>query len=278
MRAFARAGALGVLLAVASAYAGCHLDLANKNACVTDTDCTDGRVCVQAVCTSVEGGRISDDAATSSYDGGPPANPEGGCDFSSPAPFPSTPVLDTFASGSALSNWTGAGIGSYFVADGGLVDPVGNTLLWGTPFGPDQEAFVTIDSYDPMVYQMSLLLDAQDPTSPDVNAISVSYLGITSDIRVVVREHGHSTSLEPNGGLGYLYPGTEIGARVRQGCIEVFINRQLVGTADATNVGYVGLGGSIGVFSQIQQNPDGGGQPSVWSTFGGGDLSGGGDQ
>jgi hypothetical protein len=259
-------------IAIASTT-GCHLDLSSKTSCATDADCVDGNSCIDFVCIRSDGSVSPGDASTAEPDAGGQSGGESGgsCSTAPSIPFPSTPVLDTFGDASSLSSWIGLHQDSYGIADGTLVDTLdasapSSALLWHSPFVANQEVYATFAAFDPNVYRIALLLAVQNPTRPtneQPDGVYVYYSG-RGLLGVGTRE---SMSGAPSGTWGVtLQPGHTVGARMSAGCVSVYVDGQLLGSVDVSNAQTLLDGGYIGVYSEVS----GGGQPSAWGDFGGG--------
>jgi hypothetical protein len=196
--------------------------------------------------------------------------------------FPSTGVLDYFdePDGSPLSGqWIGPSPATNYGTSGGhLVELVpSQPLYWTDKFGPAQEAFATISDYDTNMYEVDLLLDAQDLSGrceSIIVAISKAhdnlFVGYCTDNTYVSLSYGPFPRLTP----------VELGARVfPNGCVDVFVNgtRMLtaqIPAADATGMNgfpYLAKGGRIGVYS-IPTGDNSPGKSTEWDDFGGGNL------
>ncbi len=191
-------------------------------------------------------------------------------------PFPSTAELDDFADAS-FANWAGVGLDSYVIADGGLIDSNGgDPLFWKTSFGSDQEAYATLQSYDPRLYRMSLLLYAPVTTGDNPDSIYVSY-NAAEFIAIGAQSQGGTPTLLGDHVNHAVYMGERLGVRIRAGCIAVYVGTELVATrAASSNTSAQSLvqrkSGYIGVYAELDQAGDQDAMPAVWAHFGGGTL------
>jgi hypothetical protein len=83
-------------------------------------------------------------------------------------PFPTTAILDTFnrPNGNLGSNWKGA-TGSYRISSNQVDVRRDGAIYWKTPFGVDQEVFVTLTAVDTAGFEQDLLLKAQGQYGPN---------------------------------------------------------------------------------------------------------------
>lgn len=84
------------------------------------------------------------------------------------APFPTTAILDTFnrPNGNLGSNWRGA-TSSYRISGNKVDVRRDGAIYWKTPFGSNQEVFVTLTNIDPAGFEQDLLLKAQGQYGPN---------------------------------------------------------------------------------------------------------------
>ncbi len=171
--------------------------------------------------------------------------------------FPSTSVLDTFnrADGAIGSNWSGF-TSAYAIASNQL-DVVtsgwDNHIYWkngDTPFGADQEVFVTLSQLDTDTgAEQQLLLKSQINTSYGNGVIAVLYDHPNQVAQVWTYDttngwvqHGTDISVTFN-------IGDQFGARAKaNGDVEVYKNGSLLATRSVTSWLYYDDGGYIGLW------------------------------
>jgi glucose/arabinose dehydrogenase len=166
---------------------------------------------------------------------------------SGPRRFPSTPVLDAFdrGSGDPGSDWS-VGIPDVSIGDSTLValDGASVASIWTDwDFGPDQEAFVTLNALPASGGRVGVRLKAPLPDTP--GGVDVTY-----------HPGGVEVALVDDSGIHYrlgsvranFIPGDVLGARFyRDGELQVYQNRAYLGSVRLTNWhgssqrGYVGL-------------------------------------
>jgi hypothetical protein len=191
------------------------------------------------------------------------------------------PVLDHFddADGSAppSAQWIASTPGSYSVEGGHLVGPHdGTVILWGTEFGPDQEAYATFSNFDDNLYDMRLVLKAQHTNGAKCDdAIFLNVSAMLNDAYVAYCIGDAPYPLAFHGIR--IHKGMVVGARVfANGCIDVYADGQWLFMDQIPSVDMPGApappwlaqGGRIGVYGDPTQA--GGGVLSEWDDFGGG--------
>jgi hypothetical protein len=190
-------------------------------------------------------------ATTISGDGGPGG--EGGPDGGG---FPATPVLDDFnrADGTLGPNWSVDTPGGFQISGDQLLANTGTPgiMVWSTVFGPTQEAFITVVSFDPGDGEIELILKNQGMIM-ECDSIEVDYqpngmgpgmgmLGIYACANGTPGTYGTAPFT--------LAPGDQFGARARaDGKVEVYKNGKMVNTFDVSPFMYATSGGRIGYFS-----------------------------
>jgi glucose/arabinose dehydrogenase len=189
---------------------------------------------------------------------------------SSTTRFPSTPVIDDFdrPDGPIGGAWTDELYGLAIVdhrlrQTGGI-----GIAVWGggAPFGPNQEAYFTLDAMTQGSPHHSLMLKVQG-TSYANGHIQVRYK--LPDDAIYVTTYAPSQGWVERGTIEYpLDPGDQLGARARpDGVIEVFVNGDLLGAIDGGNWPFHAGGGRIGLVLQDALS-------TRVNDFGGGDASG----
>lgn len=185
-----------------------------------------------------------------------------------PPPFPSSAVLDDFNRPDEPlgAPWTGslsscAVTGNQLAQTGGFAVPI-----WGaTTFGPDQEAFVTLDSIAPGAGDCDLILKAQG-TSYSSPHLQVRYDDIAQT--VVVSAYIWPAGWKDFGTFAASFlSGDRLGARAyANGTVSVFQNAALLGTASVVDWPFFDQGGQIGLTLDL---------PAAYrlDDFGGGDWT-----
>ena len=192
------------------------------------------------------------------------------------AGFPQTSVLDNFnrPNGRLGSNWSGATATSQYVLKNDQVEPDGSLpIYWNpSPYGVNQEAFVTLSKVDPNGQEQDLMLKVQGgPNGIDYSkgVIEVDYLAQSHAVRL--------STLRPNSGW-FDYPtvsatfqaGDQFGARAYStGEVRIYRNRQQIASImmkSADRAFFDGRGGYIGLWFVSSRG-------SVFDDFGGGTFA-----
>lgn len=165
------------------------------------------------------------------------------------AAFPTTPVLDAFnrPDGPLAAPWTGdlSGIG---IESGRLRQTaVSNSIVLGPdPFGPLQEAFVTV-SQASVAPEHNLMLKVQGTTWSSGH-LEVRFDDVAGRVSVNTYTAGGGWLTHLNEPSAPLSSGEQIGARAfPNGGVQVFRNGVLVATADCSGWPHASLGGRIGM-------------------------------
>lgn len=199
-------------------------------------------------------------------DSGPEVGPEGG-----DGGFPATPVLDDFgrADGSLGPMWSVDTPGGFQIAGEELVGAPGTPgiMVWPTVFGPTQEAYVTVHSFDPGDGEIELILKNQGMIM-ECDSLEIDYqphgLGAGMGLLGVYGCSGGNPMTFASAPFS-LAPGDRFGARARaDGKVEVYKNEALAGTFDVSMFPYATSGGRIGFFSSSLV------APAHFDDFGGG--------
>ena len=166
-----------------------------------------------------------------------------------PSGFPSTAILDSFnrANGPIGSGWSGA-VASYAIAANRL-DVNGNgSIFWNaTPFGVEQEAYVTFSTVDTGASSMSLLLKSQSSSSATQGALRVLYSPGTQTVQVWTYATSQGWIQRGANLAAPLASGDTLGARASAAAVEIYRNGALLGSRDigawphAAGGGYLGL-------------------------------------
>lgn len=185
----------------------------------------------------------------------------------------STIVLDDFnrANGSIGPNWSGATSGYSIVSNYLDVGSGDNSIFWGTQFGPDQEAFVTLTTIDPSGSEQDLLLKAQSKTTWVNGVIEVWYDSINMGVQVWTYSSAQGWVQRGANIPVVMLNGDQFGARAKaNGIVEVYRNGTLLGSRDVTGWTYAANGGYIGLWYINAGNASlddfGGGTVAVGST------------
>ena len=184
------------------------------------------------------------------------------------AGFPTTPVLDNFnrANGAVGSPWTGD-VNGLTVAGNALTQTccVVSAVWNGATFGPDQEAYITLNQITANAPEHDLMLKVQGTTYQSGH-IEVRYDHVVRQLQV-------ATYLSSSGWTkrGAAIPvtfvnGDRLGARARpNGTVEVYRNGTLLGTRDCGDWPFKALGGRIGLTLDLAFS-------STMDNFGGGNV------
>jgi len=186
----------------------------------------------------------------------------------STAPFPATPILDSFntANGPLGAQWGGQ-TGGYAISAQQLAAGVGGDLYWqAVKYGPDQEVSVTLAAPIPFTGEISLLLKAQSPGDWSAGAVRVTYSIISHSLQI--------STFTPAQGWQSLAPalpaafqaGDHFGARTTaDGWLGIFRNGALLGEFNLSQWKFHTQGGWIGLW--VSNAPG-----AALDEFGGGDL------
>ncbi len=191
--------------------------------------------------------------------------------------FPTTGTLDDFnrANGSIGSDWSG-NTASYAVASNRLdvtTNASNNPIFWknnDTPFGADQEVFVTLQPVDPDYgAEQNLILKSQSNSTIANGALLIHIHPYDNVVQVVTSDsanpwwqHGADLSVP-------LSPGDQLGARAKaNGDVEVYKNGFLIGTRNIGAWQYSASGGYIGLLFENAAD-------ALLDDFGGGEIAGG---
>lgn len=204
-----------------------------------------------------------------------------GCNGSLSFPSPSTVVVDRFDhTGDLGAHWLTAdtdGFQGYTLIDDQLStasisqDPI----VWGNAFGKNQEAFVTLVSWDPQLYGTWLILKSRSVNVENF-AIAIWYAEQFngSPVLSISVNDGSWQDAKSRSDIK-IEKGQVLGARAfANGCVEAFVDGGLVLTADLAALGfsksgysaatsYVGLGNLGQDYAPA---------PTVWDDFGAGTL------
>jgi hypothetical protein len=212
--------------------------------------------------SGASGGQGGDGAA------GEGGSVQGGTGGTGGAPFPTNGILDDFsmpANGPQSDEWEGANASYQRVGGRLMLTGMGAaTTYFDTPFGPEQEAFVTLAAIDPRASEMNLVLKAQGDVLCDQLEIlyrSTGLIEVWACADGIFDQYGSVAS-----SLG---EGDQLGARVTaEGIVSVYGNGVWLGAVDvgawdfASSAGYIGLSAyDMRVSSTM-----------AWDDFGGGDL------
>jgi len=164
--------------------------------------------------------------------------------------FPITVLLDNFNRvNGALGTTSWAGQTGSYAINGSRLDVNGDgAIFWKTPFGVNQEVFVTLINVDPTSDDVDLLLKSQRNVNPDGGVIEIWYQPSTGKVQVVT--FVQAQGWVPRGADIFVtfQPGDRFGARARaDGIVEVYKNETLIATRDVSawpfyaNSGYIGM-------------------------------------
>ncbi|NUQ85285.1 MAG: hypothetical protein HUU11_11275, partial [Anaerolineales bacterium] len=188
--------------------------------------------------------------------------------------FPTTSVLDTFnrANGSIGNNWSGY-TSAFAIASNKLDVTAGGYdtyIFWknnNTPFGADQEAYVTLAQVDGNSPEQSLLLKSQSSDSYGNGVIEVLYNADSGIVQVWTFDLANGW-VQRGGNISVLFNnGDQFGARAKaNGDVEVYKNGSLLATRSVTGWQYASSGGYIGLWFADATN-------ALLDDFGGGNVT-----
>lgn len=183
---------------------------------------------------------------------------------------PTLPVLDNFnrIDGAIGTNWLG-NKSRYRIYNNQLRLTYFGTatdIFWKTPFGADQEAYVTFAKISATTKEQSLLLKAQSNRTWGNGVLEVQYNPGLNTVQVFTWEW-------PKGWVKYgddipvtFMDGDTFGARARpDGIVEIYRNGELLGTRDVSSWQYYSKGGYIGLWVLGTRN-------TILDDFGGGTV------
>lgn len=175
-------------------------------------------------------------------------------DFVPPGAFPATGVLDTFdrANGAVGANWRGLTATALYRIDRNRLDVGGGgPIYWNSPFGPNQEAYVTLSEVDTRSSSQGLLLKVQDGSFPDAGAITAVYDARARAVRVTALRVGASSWTAHPSVPATFANGDQFGARVTDsGVVRLYRNGGELGTITLTPADaafFNARGGRIGI-------------------------------
>jgi glucose/arabinose dehydrogenase len=189
-----------------------------------------------------------------------------------PGGFPTAGVLDNFnrANGPLAAPWVDVnGTTTLAVSNSTLIETgSSSSVIWdgsGAVFGPNQEAFVTLNAIATSPQEHDLLLKVQGTTWMS-GCIEVWYDKIAS--RVSVETFALGQDWQSRGSIQPVTfnPGDQFGARaLANGSVQVFRNGQPLGTVSVSAWPFASGGGRIGLWLI-------GASGSVLDNYGGGDM------
>ena len=230
--------------------------------------------------TSSDSGVGADARQDAPHDARPPPSDAGGCN----APFPSTPILDTFAAPGPLgAPWIVQNAGAYVVDDAGALWVAGaagavvtapGAVSWGTVFGGAEEAYFTVRALQEgdasLLQEVEILFEAQTAAMEN-NAVYVDYSANSGPLGFYVGYvHNGNFSLQGSTTYPGLHAGDVVGARLcSDGTVKTYVNGTEVDSYDVSPFSFRGTQGYVGIFTSEAVLPLG------ISAFGGGTLDGG---
>jgi hypothetical protein len=149
-----------------------------------------------------------------------------------------------------------------------MLSGAGTILAWKTPFGADQEAYITLPTIDSNSDEIDLLLKAQDSTQWNQGIMEVWYDPSAHLVRVETYTPGQGW-VQRGGNISVTFqPGDRFGARARaDGYVEIYRNGSALGMIDARGWTFATSGGYIGLWIINGQN-------NAFDDFGGGNSTG----
>jgi len=177
-------------------------------------------------------------------------------------------VLDNFdrADGMLGANWGGRTSG-YRIVSNHLDVRFGDEIFWqATPFGADQEVFVTLTTVDSAGVEQDLLLKSQSASTWRDGVLEVLYDAPGERIQVWTYSKAQGWVQRGADILVTLVNGDQFGARAKaDGTVDVYRNGQLLGSRDVSGWTYAANGGYIGMWFMKADN-------AVVDDFGGGTV------
>lgn len=183
-------------------------------------------------------------------------------------PFPLSPpgILDDFnrADGPIGANWSGDTAG-YAIAANQLDVGASEDIYWNvSPFGADQEVFVTLATIDPNADEIGLILKAQDTTGNNTPMISVIYNPAGSYVQVWTYTNVQGWQQRGSNLSAAFSDGDQFGALAQvNGDVTVYKNGVAIGIRSASPWPFHNEPGYIGLFNINASN-------AVLDDFGGG--------
>jgi predicted extracellular nuclease len=177
--------------------------------------------------------------------------------------FPSTGLLDDFSSGDVFlrGDWRGISRRGYTLVDQQVMVSGGGPVYWLSPFGLDQEAFLTLSSL--AEGRHALMLKAQSGPG-DRGGILVSYDAAAQAVVVEIYQNWSWRTI--NSYPITLQAGDQLGARaLADGTVRVYVNCRFIGAADAGDF-FAGRDGQIGFWFADAAG-------ATFDDFGGGDVA-----
>ncbi|HMN60971.1 MAG TPA: hypothetical protein PJ988_11435, partial [Anaerolinea sp.] len=187
----------------------------------------------------------------------------------STAPFPSTAILDNFdtADGSPGAQWGGQTSG-YAIRAQRLAAGSGGDLVWqAAAYGPDQEASVTLNSWDPLTGEFGLLLKSQSPDGWSAGTLRVAYSSPNQRLEIATYSPAQGWQSHTHALPAAFQVGDQFGARITgDGWLGIYRNGALLAEFDLGKWEFHAQGGWIGLWAA---NASG----AVLDDFAGGNLT-----
>lgn len=183
---------------------------------------------------------------------------------------PTLPILDDFnrADGLLGANWL-ANKFRYRILNNQLIVRYSGTvtdMYWKTPFGADQEAYVTFAKINENADEQNLLLKAQSSRTWGDGVLEVLYNPQHKIVQVWTWEWPKGWVQHGDDILITFVDGDTFGARARpDGIVEIYRNGELIGTRDVTSWRFYDKGGYIGLWFL-------GAKGAILDDFGGGTV------
>src|SRR5262249_54776178 len=146
------------------------------------------------------------------------------------------------ADGSLGPMWSVDVPSGFQIAGGQLVGTTGTPgiMVWPTVFGPTQEAFITVASFDPGDGEIELILKNQGMIM-ECDSLEIDYQphgGGPGTGMLGIYACANNTPMTLGSAPFSLSPGDRFGARVRDGKVEVYKNSTLTGEFDVSPFPY----------------------------------------
>jgi glucose/arabinose dehydrogenase/PKD repeat protein len=165
--------------------------------------------------------------------------------------FPSTPVVDDFnrADGALGGSWVASTTAGLAIVANQLAQTSGGSSpVWnGAIFGPDQEAYVTLNVITASSPEHDLMLKVQGQTS-DAGHLEVRYDATQSRVMVSTYTPGSGWRLWATSGTVTFAAGNQLGARAQSnGTVLVYKNGTQILSASVAGWAYAASDGRIGL-------------------------------
>jgi hypothetical protein len=219
------------------------------------------------------GGTGGSGASTASAGAGPggTGGTTGGTGAGGDPPFPATQILDDFnrPDGDPGQQWQQTIDGSYAILMNQLIPKDGKpeAIIWDKHYGPNQEVYVTFESFESIDAELEIFMRNQDYPN-ECNSLVASYNNFSGRGHVVSVDYCVNDQWFDVGEVEVtLDPGDQLGMRgYEDGTVKVYRNGVELGAWDASAWEFGKAGGRIGIFAYgLSSNV-------VFDDFGGGEF------